>query len=91
MNMSLRVDSPTDDGRFPLVRKGYDRSVVDHFVSATQAQIAQLLQQYDALMSQQLRAPPGARRSQCPGHAGRLLRTRRASSGAASHCRGAGN
>ena len=49
MNMSPRVDSPTDDGRFPLVRKGYDRSVVDHFVSATQAQIAQLLQQYDAL------------------------------------------
>jgi len=39
-----------DDGRFPLVRKGYDRAAVDHFVRATQAQIAQLLQQYDSLM-----------------------------------------
>jgi hypothetical protein len=50
VNMSPRVDSHTDDGRFPLVRKGYERAAVDHFVSATQAQIAQLLQQYDALL-----------------------------------------
>ena len=51
MNLSPRVDQHPNDGRFPLVRKGYDREAVDHFVRATQAQIAQLLQQYDALLA----------------------------------------
>jgi hypothetical protein len=51
VNLSPRVDQHPDDGRFPLVRKGYDREAVDHFVRATQAQIAQLLQQYDALLA----------------------------------------
>ncbi len=40
-----------DDGRFPLARKGYDREAVDHFVRATHAQIAQLLEQYDSLIA----------------------------------------
>ena len=50
MNISPRVDSPSDDSRFPLARKGYERGAVDHFVRATHTQIAQLLQQYDSLM-----------------------------------------
>jgi hypothetical protein len=49
--MSPRVDSPSDDGRFPVARKGYEREAVDHFVRATHAQIARLLQQYDSLMA----------------------------------------
>jgi hypothetical protein len=50
VNISPRVDSPSDDSRFPLARKGYEREAVDHFVRATHIQIAQLLQQYDSLM-----------------------------------------
>src|SRR5215217_8569064 len=49
--MPPRVDKHPNDGRFPLARKGYDREAVDHFVRSTHAQIAHLLQQYDALMS----------------------------------------
>ena len=49
--MPPRVDQHLDDGRFPLVRKGYDREAVDHFVRSTHAQIAQLLQQYDTLLT----------------------------------------
>ena len=49
MNIAPAGDSHPDDGRFPLSRKGYDREAVDHFVRATQAQISQLLQQYDSL------------------------------------------
>jgi hypothetical protein len=44
-------DSHSEDGRFALSRKGYDREAVDHFVRATQAQITQLLQQYDSLIT----------------------------------------
>jgi hypothetical protein len=47
--MPPRVDQHPDNGRFPLVRKGYDQEAVDHFVRAAHTQIAQLLQQYDAL------------------------------------------
>jgi len=49
--MPPRVDQHVDNGRFPLVRKGYDREAVDHFVRAAHTQIAQLLQQYDALLA----------------------------------------
>ena len=49
MNMPPTADPHVDNGRFPLARKGYDREAVDHFVRATQAQIAQLLGQYDSL------------------------------------------
>ncbi len=51
MNTAPRGDSHPEDGRFPLSRKGYEREAVDHFVRATQAQIAQLLQQYDSLVT----------------------------------------
>ena len=51
MNIAPAGDSHSQDGRFPLSRKGYDREAVDHFVRATQAQIAQLLQQYDSLIT----------------------------------------
>jgi cell division septum initiation protein DivIVA len=51
VNMPPRVDQHPNDGRFPLARKGYDREAVDHFVGSTHAQIAHLLQQYDALMA----------------------------------------
>jgi hypothetical protein len=51
MNMPPTADPHLDNGRFPLARKGYDREAVDHFVRATQAQITQLLQQYDSLIS----------------------------------------
>src|SRR6187551_420558 len=49
--MPPRVDQHRDDGRFPVARKGYEREAVDHFVQATHAQIARLLQQYDTLMA----------------------------------------
>ena len=51
MNTAPISDPRSEDGRFPLSRKGYDREAVDHFVRATQAQIAQLLQQYDSLIA----------------------------------------
>ena len=51
MNIAPTGDQHAEDGRFPLSRKGYDREAVDHFVRATQAQIAQLLQQYDSLIT----------------------------------------
>jgi hypothetical protein len=51
MNMPPTADPHLDNGRFPLARKGYDREAVDHFVRATQAQITQLLQQYDSLIA----------------------------------------
>ena len=51
MNIAPTGDPHSHDGRFPLSRKGYDREAVDHFVRATQAQIAQLLQQYDSLIA----------------------------------------
>ena len=51
MNIAPTGDPHAEDGRFPLSRKGYDREAVDHFVRATQAQIAQLLQQYDSLIT----------------------------------------
>jgi hypothetical protein len=51
VNIAPAGDSHSEDGRFPLTRKGYDREAVDHFVRATQAQIAQLLQQYDSLIT----------------------------------------
>jgi hypothetical protein len=51
VNMPSRVDQHPNDGRFPLARKGYDREAVDYFVRSTHAQIAHLLQQYDALMA----------------------------------------
>src|SRR4249920_1816389 len=44
-------DPHSDDSRFPVARKGYDREAVDHFVRATEAQIAQLLEQYDSLIT----------------------------------------
>ena len=51
MNTAPTGNPHSEDGRFPLSRKGYDREAVDHFVRATQAQIAQLLQQYDSLIT----------------------------------------
>jgi hypothetical protein len=51
VNMPPQADQHPDDGRFPLTRKGYDREAVDHFVRATHAQIAHLLQQYDSLLT----------------------------------------
>jgi hypothetical protein len=51
VNMPPRVDQHPDYGRFPVARKGYDREAVEHFVQATHAQIARLLQQYDTLMA----------------------------------------
>jgi cell division septum initiation protein DivIVA len=51
VNTAPAGGSHTGDGRFPLSRKGYDREAVDHFVRATQAQISQLLQQYDSLIA----------------------------------------
>jgi hypothetical protein len=51
VNMPPRVDQHPDDGRFPVTRKGYDREAVEHFVQATHAQIARLLEQYDTLMA----------------------------------------
>jgi hypothetical protein len=51
VNTAPTGDSHLEDGRFPLSRKGYEREAVDHFVRATQAQIAQLLQQYDSLIA----------------------------------------
>jgi hypothetical protein len=51
VNTAPTGDPHAEDGRFPLSRKGYDREAVDHFVRATQAQIAQLLQQYDSLIA----------------------------------------
>ena len=51
MNMPPTADSNSNTGRFPLARKGYDREAVDHFVQATQVQIAQLLEQYDSLLT----------------------------------------
>jgi len=51
VNTAPISDPHSEDARFPLSRKGYDREAVDHFVRATQAQIAQLLQQYDSLIA----------------------------------------
>ena len=51
MNMPPTADPHSDSSRFPLARRGYDREAVDHFVRATQAQIAQLLEQYDSLIT----------------------------------------
>jgi hypothetical protein len=51
VNMPPTADPHVDNGRFPLARKGYDREAVDHFVQATHAQIAQLLEQYDSLIA----------------------------------------
>ena len=51
MNMPPVPDPHSDNGRFPVARRGYDREAVDHFVRATQAQIAQLLAQYDSLIA----------------------------------------
>jgi hypothetical protein len=49
VNTAPTGDPRSEDGNFPLSRRGYDREAVDHFVRATHAQIAQLLQQYDSL------------------------------------------
>jgi hypothetical protein len=51
VNMPPTTDPHLENGRFPLARKGYDREAVDHFVRATQTQIAQLLEQYDSLLA----------------------------------------
>jgi hypothetical protein len=51
VNMPPTADPHLDNGHFPLTRKGYDREAVDHFVRATQTQIAQLLEQYDSLVA----------------------------------------
>jgi len=51
VNMPPAVDPHLDNGRFPVARRGYDREAVDHFVRATQAQIAQLVEQYDSLIT----------------------------------------
>jgi DivIVA protein len=51
VNMPPTADPHLENGRFPMARKGYDREAVDHFVRATQTQIAQLLEQYDSLIA----------------------------------------
>jgi hypothetical protein len=51
VNMPPTTDPHLENDRFPLARKGYDREAVDHFVRATQTQIAQLLEQYDSLLA----------------------------------------
>jgi cell division septum initiation protein DivIVA len=51
VNMPPAVDPHSDNGSFPVARRGYDREAVDHFVRATQTQIAQLVEQYDSLIT----------------------------------------
>lgn len=50
--MSTLRASATVDERFPLVRRGYDRSTVDEFLRSSTAQFAALQEQYEVLAAE---------------------------------------
>ena len=51
MNLPRSADESTS-GRFPLVRKGYEREAVDRFAHATEDRIAALQQRCETLISE---------------------------------------